>query len=101
MSQTLLEFTLLQLLVASLWLFIYRKIVKIKQELAIFLLSLHLITYVWLNVQNISNMRIEWAAGNGANGFGYEILALIYVGLFSGFLLLIWLIFHQRFGVKA
>ncbi|MCE7997019.1 MAG: hypothetical protein HEP71_33985 [Roseivirga sp.] len=45
-------------------------------------------------------MRVEYYAGDGANAFGYEILALIYVGLFTGVLLFIWLIFHQRFGVK-
>ncbi len=100
MPESFLTYAFLQLMVAIIWFVIYRKVIKLKPKLACLILSAHAIGYIWISIQNFSDMWIAWCAGEEANGFAYEMFSLVYIGAFTGILLLIWLVFHQRFGVK-
>ncbi|GAB5524909.1 MAG: hypothetical protein Roseis2KO_27810 [Roseivirga sp.] len=100
MPESFLTFAVVQLMFAMVWLVIYRKVKKLKPKLAYLILSAHAIGYIWISIKNTSGTWIAWYAGEGANGFAYEIFSLMYLCLFTGILLLIWLIFYQRFGVR-
>lgn len=100
MPESFYTYVFVQLIVIIIWFIIYRQIIKLKPKLAFLILLLHAVAYVWLNLKNVSGIWLG-SSGKITNGFVYEMLSLIYAGVFTGVLLIIWLVFYQRFGAKG
>jgi hypothetical protein len=88
------EYILLQGVTILCWALIYRKLLKLNKRPGTVLSIVHFLAYLSLSVILISDLTAQpdWCIGGVT--FAFEMLSLIFAGVFSGLLLFIWLIFR-------
>ena len=94
----LLTFSVLQLILLAIWVVIYRALLKIRRRLAWPLIISHLGIYIATCLYLILIPFLNTYKEEGFNGFGFEMLSFLLMGVFTAILIVLYLVLKVKYG---
>ena len=94
----LLTFSVLQLIMLAIWVVVYRALIRSKRKLAWPLIIIHLGVYSALCLYLVLIPFLSAYKEEGFNGFGFEMLSFLLMGVFTAILIVLYLVLKVRYG---